>query len=92
MRYAGWSLVALALALAPRAQAFVWPNTADRIERELSDPSDVAARRRAAARLDELPRALAARLARTALGDADPDVRLAGATTALALGRDDVGP
>lgn len=66
------------LAFATSAQAFVWPNAAERIEKQLS-AKDVNTRRRAAGRLNELPVALAKRLVLKAMKDPDTEVRLAAA-------------
>ncbi len=68
-------LIASLLAVTP-AQAFVWPNQIDRIERQLRD-EDVATRRGAAHQLRDLPASVSAKLALVALADPDPDVRLA---------------
>jgi HEAT repeat protein len=73
---------ALALSLAAPTQAFTWPNAAERVEKELAK-SDVAARRRAASQLGELPEGVGKRLVLQALGDADADVRLSAANLVL---------
>lgn len=70
----------------------MWPNTAERVEHELDSRQDVGARRRAAARLTELPRVVARRLTKKALGDPDTEVRLSAVEAALQLGVRDAGP
>jgi HEAT repeat protein len=60
----------------------VWPNTPERLAKELKQ-SDANVRRRAAAELDELPKAVAKPLVMQALGDTDVDVRLSAAAAAL---------
>jgi HEAT repeat protein len=64
--------------------AFLWPNTAERLEAALKSP-DPATRRRAARKLVELPDATARRLTRQALADADVEVRLEAAAAAREL-------
>ncbi len=82
MRWLLTAVVSGTLTLAcPTADAFVWPNTSERVARQLKDP-DVNTRRRAAQRLVDLPRGVAKRLAAVALKDSDVEVRLAGAETA----------
>lgn len=74
-------LLASLLAVTP-AQAFVWPNQIDRIEKKLHD-EDVAVRRGAAQEIGDLPVAVSAKLALLALADPDPEVRLAAVETAM---------
>ncbi len=76
------AIVLALLLFAPSASAFIWPNTAERIERQLSAP-DVEQRRAAAQRLRDLPETTGRRLARKALADADLEVRLMAAEAAL---------
>ncbi|MGE0327432.1 MAG: HEAT repeat domain-containing protein [Polyangiaceae bacterium] len=64
--------------------AFVWPNTAERVEQDLEKPQ-LALRRRAATRLLELPDAVGRRLTLKALKDEDNEVRLLAAQAALEL-------
>ncbi|MCA9646292.1 MAG: HEAT repeat domain-containing protein [Polyangiaceae bacterium] len=66
------------------AGAFVWPNTAERVEQDLEKP-ELALRRRAATRLLELPDAVGRRLTLKALKDEDNEVRLLAAQAALEL-------
>lgn len=66
------------------AAAFVWPNAAERIERQLSAES-VSERRAAAAQLPQLPRSVVERLVPIALKDSDTGVRLAALDVALRL-------
>ncbi len=73
-----------ALLLSSPAEAFIWPNTAERIEKDLS-AENPDLRRLAAARLLELPRAAARRLTVHALADSDDGVRLAAAQAAIRL-------
>jgi HEAT repeat protein len=77
-------LVAIAVAIALPAQALVWPDVEERIERDLSAP-DVATRRAAARELASLSPRRGGPLAVTALQDADDDVRLAAADAAVRL-------
>ena len=74
----------LAAALTRPAVGLVWPNTIERIERQLAQGT-TAERRQAAARLRELPRATAGRLALEALNDQDLQVRLEAAEIAREL-------
>ncbi|MBN2194157.1 MAG: HEAT repeat domain-containing protein [Polyangiaceae bacterium] len=76
----GWILAGFLAA--GSAQAFVWPNQIDRIERQLRD-DDLATRRGAAQRIAELPAGIAAKLALQALVDADAEVRLAAVEVAI---------
>lgn len=92
MRRIAGSLLLIAVAVTTPARAFVWPNTAERIERDLDSHADTGARRRAAARLTELPRAVARRLTKKALEDPDMEVRLSAVEAALQLGVRDAGP
>jgi HEAT repeat protein len=80
----GGAALAIALAGSGDAGAFVWPNTAERIEKQLASP-DLAQRRKAAARLGELPASMARRLVIKALADGDDEVRLAAADVAMEL-------
>ncbi len=64
------------------AQAFVWPNQIDRIERQLHD-EDVAVRRGAARQIGDLPVSVSGKLALLALADPDPEVRLAAVEAAV---------
>jgi HEAT repeat protein len=78
--------IALAVALMPlrTASALVWPDVAERVERDMS-ASDPATRRAAARGLVPLGPARGARLALAALDDPDDDVRLAAADAAIRL-------
>ncbi|MBX3181365.1 MAG: HEAT repeat domain-containing protein [Polyangiaceae bacterium] len=76
--------VVVGLMLTAPAEAFVWPGTAERIERALGS-SAPAERRVAAARLTELPHGSARRLTLIALRDADVEVRVLAGEAALAL-------
>jgi cellulose synthase operon protein C len=68
--------VAFAVVLASStAQALVWPNAVERVERAL-ESDEVVSRRRAAADLSKLPAGAARRLVVRALGDEDAEVRL----------------
>jgi HEAT repeat protein len=79
-----WFL-ALALCVGGQsARAFIWPNTVERIERQLQ-AADPASRREAATRLVELPPPVARRLVPPALRDPDADVRLAAVEAAVRL-------
>jgi len=66
----------------PFAPGLVWPDVAERIERDLTAP-DVTARRAAARSIRSLGANDGARLAMTALVDPDDEVRLAGADAAI---------
>jgi HEAT repeat protein len=78
-------LFVLSLALVPTpAAALVWPDVADRIERDLSAP-DPATRRTAARQLRSLGPTRGAPLAVAALSDPDDDVRLSAADAAIRL-------
>jgi HEAT repeat protein len=70
--------------LAGRADALVWPDVPDRIERALASP-DPMARRGAAQQLSTLGVTRATPLVMKALGDADPEVRIAAAQSAIKL-------
>lgn len=83
-RYGSILCIFLALGGAARAHAFVWPNAAERIERQLSSGA-VAERQAAAAQLGDLPPAVVRRLVPRALKDSDTDVRLAALEVALRL-------
>jgi len=73
------------LAIAPsRAAAIVWPDVAERVERDMS-AADPATRRAAARELASLGPVRGGPLATAALGDADDDVRLAAADAAIRL-------
>ncbi len=74
----------LALGVATPGYAFVWPNAAERIERQLSSGA-VSERQAAATQLAELPPAVVRRLVPIALKDQDTDVRLAALEVALKL-------
>src|SRR5215472_4729780 len=74
----------LSLSLAPPAYALVWPDVAEKVERDLS-AADPATRREAARQLASLGPSRGAPLAVNALGDADDDVRLAAADSAMRL-------
>lgn len=76
-------LGALAARPAP-AEALVWPDVADRVERGLA-ASDPAARRAAARELTTLGPARATPLVLKALDDTDPEVRAAAAQSAIRL-------
>jgi HEAT repeat protein len=79
------SLFALiALAAPVPALALEWPDTADKVERDLSS-DDVPTRLAAARRLDSLGPARGGPLALAALDDADDDVRAAAADAAIRL-------
>jgi HEAT repeat protein len=79
------ALVTLALAFAASsANALVWPDVPQRIDRQLHSP-DVATRRLGAAELSKLGLDQAAPLLELALGDSDIDVRLAAADAAMHL-------
>jgi HEAT repeat protein len=66
------------------AQALVWPDVAERVERDLG-AADPATRRNAARELPELGPGRGGPLALSALGDADDDVKLAAAEAAIRL-------
>lgn len=76
--------ISLALGVGAPAHAFVWPNAAERIERQLTS-SAVSERQAAAAQLGDLPPAVVRRLVPVALKDQDTDVRLAALEVALRL-------
>jgi cellulose synthase operon protein C len=80
----GLAVLAIALGVATPAAALVWPDVAERVERDLSAP-DPATRRAAAIELRSLGPARGATLAVAALGDPDDDVRLAAADAAIHL-------
>ncbi len=83
-RIAPWIALAL-LSLAPaRARAMVWPDVAERVERNLSAP-DPATRRAAARELAAIGPTRGAPLALGALADPDDEVRLAAAEAAIRL-------
>jgi HEAT repeat protein len=72
-------------ALAPRdGAALVWPDVPERIERDLGAP-DPATRRSAAQQIAELGPTRGGPLVMRALGDADDEVKLAAAETAVRL-------
>lgn len=77
------SLLAL-LTLTASAHALVWPDVPERIERGLLSP-DSASRRNAARELSTLGAARATPLVLKAMNDADIEVRLAGAQSAVRL-------
>lgn len=72
------------LALAASADALVWPDVPERIERGLSS-TDPVARRAAARELSTLGPSRAAPLVLRAMADPDVEVRLAGAQSAVRL-------
>ena len=78
------------VSLGGTSTASIWPSSARRAERQLSDP-DVLVRRGAARSLPELPSDAARRLALAALGDADADVRIAALRAAVELGAGELG-
>ncbi len=79
------TLLALAmLAVAPAADALVWPDVPQRVERALHSP-DPGARRAAAVELRTLGLQQAAPLLEIALADTDVEVRLAAAEAAMHL-------
>lgn len=81
----GWPLwICLSLTVTHPAEAFVWPNAAERVERQLSAEA-VSERQAAAAQLAQLPRAVVERLVPIALKDSDTGVRLAALDVALRL-------
>jgi HEAT repeat protein len=82
-RRAGLVLV-LALSAARPAAALVWPDVAERVERDLS-AADPATRRAAARALGDLGPGRGGPLALEALGDPDDDVKLAAADAAIRL-------
>ncbi len=89
--FLGLGVVGLALLGQPTpAAAFVWPNTAERVEQDLGK-SQVALRRRAAKRLLDLPAAVGRRLTLKALLDADLEVRVLAAQAALELAPEGAG-
>jgi HEAT repeat protein len=78
-------LLLISLALSPaRAHAVVWPDVAERLERNLS-AADPATRRAAARDLVSLGPTRGGPLAVAALGDSDDEVRLAAADAAIRL-------
>ncbi|HSO33251.1 MAG TPA: HEAT repeat domain-containing protein [Labilithrix sp.] len=77
------SLIAL-LGFAGPAQALVWPDVPERVERGLASP-DPASRRAAARELSTLGTARATPLVLKAMADQDVEVRLAGAQSAVRL-------
>jgi HEAT repeat protein len=78
-----WLALALFLSGAP-ARALLWPNEVAALETRLTRGT-VSERREAAARLIELPRAVASRLALLALSDPDVDVRLSAAEVIVSI-------
>jgi HEAT repeat protein len=77
-------LVLSILTAATPAAGLVWPDVAERVERDLSAP-DPATRRAAARELGGLGSARGGPLAIAALGDPDDEVRLAAADAAIRL-------
>ena len=77
-------LLALSLAVTTPAAALVWPDVAERVERDLT-AADPATRRAAARELGSLGAARGAPLAVAALSDPDDEVRLAAADAAIRL-------
>jgi len=82
--------LASALLVQAPAAAFVWPNTIERVAKQLAS-HDVGARRQAAARLAELPPAVARKLVPPTLDDPDTEVRLSAAAVAMQLRLPGVG-
>ncbi|HKQ67847.1 MAG TPA: HEAT repeat domain-containing protein [Polyangiaceae bacterium] len=78
------SALALPLAVAPAAGAFVWPSEPAKIAKAL-ESGDVGDRRAAAAKLGEMAGKAATPLLLKALGDTDVDVRLRAAHSAVSL-------
>jgi HEAT repeat protein len=74
----------LILLPATPARALVWPDVAEKVERDLT-AADPATRREAARQLASLGPSRGAPLAVTALGDGDDEVRLAAADSAMRL-------
>ncbi len=84
-RLAPWLLASALAVLAPaRAHALVWPDVAERVERDITSP-DPATRHAAARLLPSLGAKRGGQLVLTALGDSDDDVRLAAADAAMRL-------
>jgi HEAT repeat protein len=83
-------LVLTGCLVSANAGAFVWPSTVERAARDLNS-QDVAARRHAAKQLAGFPRHSVARLGIPALGDPDPDVRVATLEALLAARVDGLG-
>jgi HEAT repeat protein len=77
-------LLVLSLAVSSPARAFVWPDVAERVERDLT-AADAATRRSAARDVATLGATRGTPLALRALGDPDPEVRLAAADAAVRL-------
>ncbi len=75
----------IALTNAGGARAFVWPNAAERVERQLASES-ATERRVAATQIVQLPASVAQRLVPRALQDPDTEVRLAALDAALRFG------
>ena len=84
------ALLAAFLCVAATSEAFIWPNVPDEIAQGLG-ADDVAERRAAAGRLQELPSAVAAPLVLRALDDTDAEVRLTAASAAAELRIDGAG-
>src|SRR5262245_42843754 len=78
------ALVFASALVAQDAGALGWPDVPERVERGLLSP-DPASRRTAARELSNLGASRAAPLVLKALGDADVEVRLAGAQSAVRL-------
>jgi HEAT repeat protein len=78
------SLVPPLILCAAPAGALVWPDVAERVERDMT-AADAATRRSAARELAELGPGRGAPLALQALGDPDDEVRLAAADAAIRL-------
>jgi HEAT repeat protein len=74
----------LALGAVEPALGFVWPNAAERVERQLKSGA-VSERQAAATELGDLPPAVVRRLVPIALKDSDAEVRLAALEVALRL-------
>jgi HEAT repeat protein len=84
VRFAACSAVFALTLLAGPAQALVWPDVPERMERDLASP-DAAVRTSATERLDSLGPVRAAPLVLRSLGDTDAGVRVAAAEVAARL-------
>ncbi len=84
MRIVGIASLIAVLGVAPAANALVWPDVPDRVERGLASP-DPASRRSAARELSTLGAQRATPLVLKAMADQDVEVRLAGAQSAVRL-------
>ena len=83
-RVLGLASFVVLLGLAAPAEALVWPDVPERVERGLTSP-DPASRRVAARELSTLGTSRATPLVLKAMADADVEVRLAGAQSAVRL-------